>query len=81
MVIVCIFLGSGHMPGSCSGSLGHFELVVVDLGLAVVCPSQTSGSISFLLRVRLLLERANSVIHVSAAHAILRVVIESYLRL
>jgi hypothetical protein len=65
----------------CSGSLGHLELVVVFLGLAIVCPGKTSGSISFLLRVRLLLERADSTVQVSTAKGIFQVSVESYLRL
>lgn len=81
MMVIFLFIGSRRVPGSCSGSLGHLELVVVDLGLAVVSPGQTNGSISFLLRVRLLLECANSAIPVSAARAILRVITASYLRL
>ena len=81
MMMVCILMGSGHEPCICSGGLSHLELVVVFLGLAVVCPGKTSGSISFLLRVRLLLERADSTVQVSTAKGIFRVSVESYLRL
>lgn len=49
MVVVYMSVGGRHVPGSSSGGLGHLQLVVVDLGLAVVCPSQTSSSIGFLL--------------------------------
>ena len=81
MMVVCMLMDGRRVPYSCSSCLGHLELVVVDLGLAVVSPGQAGGGISFLLRVWLLLEGANSAVHVSSAQAILQVILGSYLRL
>lgn len=66
MMIVCILMGSRRVSCRCSGSLCHLEFLVFFPGLAVVYPGQTTGgSISFCLRVGLLLERLDSTIHVS----------------
>jgi hypothetical protein len=82
MMIVCILMGSGRKPCTCSGSLSHLELLVVFLGLAVVYPGHAAaGSISFRLRVRLLLKCANSARYVSTAQDFFFVAMGSYLRL
>jgi hypothetical protein len=70
-MIVFVLMGGGQKPCICSGSLSHLKLLVVFLGLAVVYPGHTAtGSISFRLRVRLLLECADSTIHVSSVQDI-----------
>jgi hypothetical protein len=73
-MVVCILMGSERVPCRCSGSLGHLEFLIFLPRLAVVYPGQTTGgSISFCLRVGLLLERLDSTLHVSTVQDILRV--------